>query len=86
MTAQGNMAYWLGIYKNNTCKLRLVEDLENVTEIKMNKCAYLQNSTYTFDDCNEINHAICVRPGENIFVLKVNYLTKFNLICFQNEY
>jgi hypothetical protein len=62
---QQNMSYWLGIYKNNTCKMHLVKDLVNVTQVKLKKCPYVENFTNaSLGDCNEMNHAICVKPGE----------------------
>ena len=70
-----NTSYWLGIYKDNTCKMHVVNNLENITQIKLKKCPYVENFNNTLGDCNEKNHAICVKPGETVvFIIFSNSL------------
>ena len=69
---QEDMSYWLGIHKNNTCKTHMVEDLANVMESTLTNCLYVENSYDNGgpmeNDCDEKNHAICVKPGRRDFL------------------
>ena len=63
------MSYWLGLRKDGKCqKEKFNRRLSNISQIEMKKCRYVKNSSANFGNCEQQNHAICVKPGKQILL------------------
>ena len=78
LSDQETLPYWLGIYKNSSCNMQVVNDVEDVTQVKFENCPYVYGDNFTerSGDCDEKNRAICVKPeGETaVFHDFINYI------------
>ena len=61
-----NMSYWLGMHKNSNCTTYLIENRENLTDLRLGNCPHYTNISQRFGNCSDMNHVVCVKKAGNI--------------------
>ena len=61
-----NMSYWLGIHKNSSCTTHLIENRENLKDLRLGKCPHYTNLSQRFGNCSDMNHVVCVKTPGNM--------------------